>query len=115
MPGAGPSARAVAPSGESCGPAVSEDGERKVCRIGIFRTESLRRSPAMRSFTAVIERDTETGLLVGHVPGFRGAHSQGETMEELQTNLAEVVAMLLEDSEPHLEAEFVGTQTVRVA
>jgi predicted RNase H-like HicB family nuclease len=69
----------------------------------------------MRSYTAVVERDTETGLLVGHTPGFRGAHSQGESMEELQANLAEVVAMLLEDGDPHLEAEFVGTQTVRVA
>ena len=69
----------------------------------------------MRSYTAVIERDTETGMLVGHIPGFRGAHSQGNSMEELQTNLAEVIAMLLEDGEPQLEAEFVGTQTVRVA
>jgi predicted RNase H-like HicB family nuclease len=69
----------------------------------------------VRSYTAVVERDTETGVLVGHIPGFRGAHSQGTTMEELEANLAEVVAMLLEDGEPHLEAEFVGTQTVRVA
>lgn len=69
----------------------------------------------MKSYTAVIERDTETGLFVGYVPGFRGAHSQGATLEELQTNLAEVIAMLLEEGEPHLEAEFVGTQTVRVA
>lgn len=51
----------------------------------------------MRSYTAVVERDTATGLLVGHIPGFRGAHSQGESMEELQANLAEVVAMLLQD------------------
>jgi predicted RNase H-like HicB family nuclease len=69
----------------------------------------------VRSYTAVVERDTETGLLIGHIPGFRGAHSQAATMEELEANLAEVVAMLLEDGEPHLEAEFVGTQTVRVA
>lgn len=69
----------------------------------------------MKSYTAVIERDAETGLYVGYVPGFRGAHSQGVSMEELQANLAEVVAMLLEDGEPHLEAEFIGTQTVRVA
>lgn len=69
----------------------------------------------MKSYTAVIERDAEIGLYVGYVPGFRGAHSQGESMEELQANLTEVVAMLLEDGEPHLEAEFVGTQTVRVA
>lgn len=69
----------------------------------------------MQSYTAVIERDVETGLFVGYVPGFRGAHSQGVTLEELQSNLAEVVSMLLEDGEPQLEAEFVGTQTVRVA
>ncbi|MGI8508573.1 MAG: type II toxin-antitoxin system HicB family antitoxin [Gemmatimonadaceae bacterium] len=69
----------------------------------------------MQSYTAVIERDAQTGLYVGYVPGFRGAHSQGLTLEELQTNLAEVVSMLLEDGEPTLEAEFVGTQTVRVA
>ena len=69
----------------------------------------------MKSYTAVIERDAETGLYVGYVPGFRGAHSQGVTLEELQTNLTEVVAMLLEDGEPQVEAEFVGTQTVRVA
>ena len=69
----------------------------------------------MRAFTAVVERDPETGLLVGYIPGFRGAHSQAETMQELEANLAEVVTMLLEDGEPHFEAEFVGTQTVRVA
>ena len=69
----------------------------------------------MRSYTAVIERDAETGLFVGYVPGFPGAHSQGETMEELLSNLTEVVTMLLEDGEPQLEAQFVGTQTVRVA
>lgn len=69
----------------------------------------------MKSFTAVIERDAATGLYVGYIPGFRGAHSQGATLEELQANLAEVVGMLLEDGEPQLEAEFVGTQTVRVA
>ena len=33
----------------------------------------------MRAFTAVIERCPETGLFVGYVPGFPGAHSQGET------------------------------------
>ncbi len=69
----------------------------------------------VKTFTAVIERDTQTGLLVGYIPGFRGAHSQAATMEELEANLAEVVAMLLEDGEPNLETEFVGTQTVRVA
>ena len=51
----------------------------------------------MRAFTAVIERCPDTGLLVGYVPGFPGAHSQGETLDELLENLVEVVGMLLED------------------
>ena len=69
----------------------------------------------MQSFTAVIERDEATGLFVGYVPGWPGAHSQGATLDELRQNLEEVVAMLLEDGAPKLEGEFVGTQTVKVA
>jgi predicted RNase H-like HicB family nuclease len=51
----------------------------------------------MKQYQAVIERCPETKLLVGHIPGFPGAHSQGKTMEELRTNLREVIEMLLED------------------
>ena len=69
----------------------------------------------MKNFTAVIERDTATGLYVGWVPGFAGAHSQGETLDELRENLREVVEMLLEDGDPRFDSEFVGTQTVEVA
>ena len=69
----------------------------------------------MRTYTAVIERDPETGVYVGYVPGFPGAHSQGDSLDELQANLREVIGMLLEDGEPPLEAEFVGTQTILVA
>lgn len=68
----------------------------------------------MRTFTAVVERDPETKLFVGYVPGFIGAHSQGATLDELQVNLREVVAILLEDGEPQLDAEFVGTQAINV-
>lgn len=69
----------------------------------------------MKTFTAVVERDPDTGLYVGYVPGFPGAHTQGETLDELNRNLREVIEMLLEEGEPTLEAEFVGTQTVMVA
>ena len=72
------------------------------------------RSCSVRTFTAVVERDPDTGLYVGFVPGFPGAHSQAESLDELQRNLREVVALLLEDGEPRLEAEFVGIQTVAV-
>jgi predicted RNase H-like HicB family nuclease len=70
--------------------------------------------PAIKDFTAVVERDPATGLLVGYIPGFPGAHSQAASLDELNANLREVVAMLLEDGEPKLEAEFVGTQRVAV-
>jgi predicted RNase H-like HicB family nuclease len=68
----------------------------------------------MKTFTAVVERCPETKLFVGYIPGFPGAHSQGATLEELNLNLKEVIAMLLEDGEPQLEAEFIGTQAVTV-
>jgi len=68
----------------------------------------------MRNFTAVVERDTVTGLFVGYVPGFPGAHTQAASLEELNSNLREVIAMLLEDGTPKLQAEFIGTQSVAV-
>jgi predicted RNase H-like HicB family nuclease len=51
----------------------------------------------MKTFTAVIEKCPDTGLYVGFVPGFSGAHSQAETLYELNENLREVIEMLSED------------------
>ena len=68
----------------------------------------------MQSFTAVIERCPDTQLFIGYVPGFPGAHSQGKTVDDLRANMIEVIAMLLEDGEPILESQFVGTQTLEV-
>lgn len=53
----------------------------------------------MKTYTAVIERCPETNLYVGYVPGFPGAHSQGETLDELRENLKEVIRMLLQGGE----------------
>jgi len=69
----------------------------------------------MRSYQVVIEQDAATGLFVGTIPGWPGAHSQGSSLDELQANMIEVVSLLLEDGEPTLESEFVGLQTVQVA
>lgn len=55
----------------------------------------------MRLYSAVIQRCPQTGLFVGFVPGFSGAHSQGETLDELHRNL-------------QLESEFVGIQNVAI-
>ena len=69
----------------------------------------------MKTYDVVIERDSDTGLYVGYVPGWPGAHTQGTDLDEVQRNLQEVLAMLLEDGEPRLVAEFVGVRKVQVA
>ena len=68
----------------------------------------------MTTFTAIVERDRDTQLYIGYVPGFPGAHSQGETLDELQENLREVIEMLLEDEKPIFQTEFVGIQQIAV-
>jgi predicted RNase H-like HicB family nuclease len=69
----------------------------------------------MKVFTVVIEKCPDTGLYVGEAPGFAGAHSQGETLDEVNQNLREVIAMLLEDGAPPDGPEFVGNQAVEAA
>lgn len=54
----------------------------------------------MATYVAVVERCPDTRLYTGYVPGFPGAHSQAESLDELQQNLQEVIAMLLEDGDP---------------
>ncbi len=76
---------------------------------------SLSRIDGMKTFTAVVERDPTTGLLVGYVPGLAGAHTQAKTLDELKANLQEVVELVLESGEPQLESEFIGTQTIQIA
>lgn len=68
----------------------------------------------MKIFTAIVERDLDTRLYVGYVPGFPGAHSQAETLDELQENLREAIEMLLEDEDLVFDTEFVGTQQIVV-
>ena len=71
------------------------------------------------NFTAYIEKDTETGLYFGYVPYLQGAHTQGETLDELHTNLQEVVSLCLEElsteKKEELNFDFVGTQKVSIS
>jgi predicted RNase H-like HicB family nuclease len=69
----------------------------------------------MKTYTYVVEKCPDTGFYIGYIPGFPGGHSQAETLDELQHNMQEVIETLLEDGEPKLEAEFIGTQNVKVA
>ena len=57
----------------------------------------------MPTLTAYIEKDTETGLYVGIVPGIPGAHTQAETLDELQANLKEVLELSVEEYAKYLK------------
>ena len=63
----------------------------------------VRPDPMALNFTAVVEQCKETGLYVGYVPGLTGAHSQAKTLGELNKNLQEVIATLMEDGMPEQE------------
>ena len=71
-----------------------------------------------RTYTAYVELDEESGLYVGCVPGLPGAHSQGATLDELQSNLREVIELVLEEfkqkGEPLDPPPFVGIQQIAV-
>jgi predicted RNase H-like HicB family nuclease len=72
----------------------------------------------MYRITGYIEKDPETGLYVAVVPGIPGAHTQAETLDELQKNLREVVELCLEEMDPEAKKhipEFVGIHQVEVA
>lgn len=71
----------------------------------------------MQTVTAYVEWDPETKLYVGIVPGIPGAHTQGETLDELQKNLKEVLALCMEESGNAFAdlPRFVGLQQIEVA
>jgi len=49
----------------------------------------------MHNYTAIVEKCPDTGLYVGYIPAFPGAHAQAETLDELADNLKEVVSLLI--------------------
>ena len=70
------------------------------------------------NFTAEIIRDNEINQFIGIVPGLPGAHSQAPTLDELYSNLEEVIRLCLLEMTDEEKAElpkFVGTQNISVA
>jgi predicted RNase H-like HicB family nuclease len=70
-------------------------------------------------FTVVIERDPESGWLVGSVAELPGCYTQVATMAELEPNIKEAIAVYLatiteDDQIPNLPT-FVGLQRVEIA
>jgi predicted RNase H-like HicB family nuclease len=71
------------------------------------------RPTMQRDFYVVIERD-EDGFFVGEVPQLRACYSQGRTLDELMTNIREVIELSLEEQPGETLPEFIGVQKVTV-
>ncbi len=71
----------------------------------------------MKTFTAYVEWDPETKMYVGIIPGITGAHTQAETLDELNENLKEVLELCLEEYGTDIDEmpRFVGLQQVEIA
>jgi len=70
-------------------------------------------SSVNQEFYVIIERD-EDGYYVGEVPQLRACYSQGRTLDELMTNIKEVVELCLEERDEEHLPEFIGFQKVVV-
>jgi len=66
-----------------------------------------------REFYVLVEKD-EDGYFVGEVPQLQGCYSQGQTLDELMTNIKEVIQLCLEDEDNQHLNEFVGIQKIEV-
>jgi len=68
--------------------------------------------------TGYIEWDAESGYYVATVPSIPGAHTQAQSLDELQKNLKEVVELCLQDLDPEERKslpEFIGLQQLEVS
>jgi len=65
-----------------------------------------------------IEKDTESGMYIAVVPGIPGAHTQAQSLDDLQVKLKEVIELCLQEMDPDERKalpEFVGVQQIEVA
>ena len=51
----------------------------------------------MKTWTAYIEKDEESGMYIGIVPSLKGAHTFAETLDDLHIKLKEVVDLCVEE------------------
>jgi len=69
-----------------------------------------------RSFTMVVEKDPESGWLVGEVVELPGCYSQAPDMPTLEANIKEAIEAYLQTKElDEPLPDFVGTWRVEIA
>jgi predicted RNase H-like HicB family nuclease len=62
--------------------------------------------------------DNEVNQYIGIVPGLTGGHTQAPTLDELYSNLQEVIKLCLQEMSDEEKLElphFIGTQNIPVA
>lgn len=67
--------------------------------------------------TSYIEKDHLSGMYIATVPSIPGAHTQAKTLDELNTNLKEVIELCLEElpqEERDSLPEFVGLSQIEI-
>ena len=69
----------------------------------------------LREYYVVIEQD-EDGFYVGEVPALKACYAQGKTLDELMTNIKEVIELCLENQQegPEVNLDFIGVQKVTI-
>ena len=63
--------------------------------------------------TILIQKDTESGLYVGQIEEFPAAISQGQTIEELKSNLIDALKLLLDVQKTQLQKEYNFTKILK--
>jgi predicted RNase H-like HicB family nuclease len=69
------------------------------------------------AYTGIIERDLETGWLVGEVVELPGCHSEAPDLDSLKANLEEAIGVYLEGADADdltPTSQFVGTLRLEI-
>lgn len=92
------------------------------CAGGLIEYDAAGLSePAKQTFTMVVERDPESGWLVGEIVELPGCYSQAPDLQQLEANVREAVEAYLKSSEESLRhvdeprPDFIGTRRIEVA
>ena len=68
------------------------------------------------SYTVVVERDAESGWLVGEVVELPGCYTQAPNLPSLESNIREAISVYLNTASPEEPLpDFVGTWQVDVS
>ena len=71
------------------------------------------RTTSMQTYTAIYQRDPETGWYAASVEELPAAISQGQTLEEARENLRDAISLVLEVMHEDAERATAGQQVIR--